>query len=152
MAAPASGYDYVELLRSPATPLELRASAEAMRKAQVSDMRTEVNAAYNTFIEHEKAYRAAVSQANSTKDVAAKHAAIQAAVAETVKVMEAERILQSARYPHRYNTTETIPQKYIVRGGDPDKGVTVTRLMCIPSYAHERVVESGGDGAAGGSD
>jgi hypothetical protein len=152
MAAPASGYDYVELLRSPTTPLELRASAEAMRKAHVSDMHTTINAAYNTYIEHEKAYRAAVSQANSTDDPAAKRAAIQLAAAETIKVMEAERALQSARYPHRYNTTETIPQKYVVRGGDPDKGVTVTRLMCIPSYVHERVVESGSGGAAGGSE
>jgi hypothetical protein len=149
MTAPATGYDYVELLRSPTAPLELRASAEATRKAHVGAMRAEVNAAYNTYIEHEQAYLAAVAQANASADIAGKRTAIQTAVAETIKVMEAERALQSARYPHRYNITETIPRNYIVRGGDPDRGVAVTRLMCIPSYARERVVEYGG---AGGSE
>jgi hypothetical protein len=140
MTAPASGYDYVELLRSSTTPLELRASAETARKAHTSAMRAEVNSAYNTYIELEQVYLDAVKEANATQTAAGKRAAIQAANTACMELMDAAHELQSAKYPHRYNRKETIPLKYAVPNSDPERELTITRLMSIPSYARERVV------------
>lgn len=156
MATPAKGYDYVELLRSPATPSELRASAETKRNSHINAMRADMNNAYNAYIDTERLYLDAIAQVNASETVAGKRTAIQAVNSIYTKLIEAERELQSAKYPHRYIRSETIPYKYAVPNGDPDKLITVTRLMCIPSYSHERVVELAaatdtGANAAGGT-
>ena len=134
------GVDYNDVLGSSSVSEELRAAADAKRKA-IHDVQTEsVTTAATTLMDAEQDLLVAVDAWRVAEDDSSRTASAIEVGRLTKEVEVAERSLRSATYPHRYVKEEVVEMKNIDYATHDDRKRGLYRLVNAGISAPERTV------------